>query len=154
MGSSRFAAFAAAASLACPGQTTAQAQYAIDWWTVDGGGGTSTGGVFTLRGTVGQPDATRLSGGNFTLQGGFWGVMLPRGLPPTLLTVGSLGGASMGSLVIWWPSPSAGLVLQQNPDLNPANWVDVAQTPVDDGTTKTVVVNPSGGLRFYRLHKP
>jgi hypothetical protein len=45
-------------------------------------------------------------------------------------------------------------VLQQNPDLNPANWVDVAQTPMDDGTTKTVVVNPSGGARFYRLHKP
>ena len=48
--------------------------YAIDWYTVDGGGGTSTGGNYTLSGTVGQPDAaaTPLSGGTYTLQGGFW----------------------------------------------------------------------------------
>ena len=35
----------------------AQAQYSIDWSTIDGGGGTSTGGVYTVSGTIGQPDA-------------------------------------------------------------------------------------------------
>jgi len=34
-------------------------QYALDWSTVDGGGGTSTGGVYTGTGTAGQP--TRVS---------------------------------------------------------------------------------------------
>ena len=54
--------------------TTARAQnYAIDWYTIDGGGGTSTGGVFSVSGTIGQPDAGVMSGGNFTVQGGFWG---------------------------------------------------------------------------------
>lgn len=52
----------------------AQAQsYAITWWTVDGGGGTSSGGAYTLSGTVGQPDAGVISGGDYILTGGFWG---------------------------------------------------------------------------------
>jgi len=44
----------------------------LTWSTVDGGGGTSTGGVFSLQGTIGQPDAGTLVGGSYTLQGGFW----------------------------------------------------------------------------------
>jgi hypothetical protein len=47
--------------------------YDISWWTVDGGGATfSTGGAYSLGGTIGQPDAGELSGGNYTLYGGFW----------------------------------------------------------------------------------
>jgi len=45
---------------------------ALTWWTVDGGGGTSLGGPYALSGTVGQPDAGLLSGGTYTLDGGFW----------------------------------------------------------------------------------
>jgi hypothetical protein len=30
---------------------------AIDWSTIDGGGGTCTGGVYSVSGTIGQPDA-------------------------------------------------------------------------------------------------
>lgn len=42
--------------------------------TIDNGGGTSTGGEFSLTGTIGQPDATlQLSGGSgWLLAGGFW----------------------------------------------------------------------------------
>ncbi len=47
--------------------------FAIDWYTIDGGGGTSTGGDFVLSGTIGQPDAGALTGGDFALVGGFWG---------------------------------------------------------------------------------
>ena len=54
----------------------AQAQlgdYILNWWTVDGGGGTSSGNGYTLNGTLGQPDAgTLASGGGYTLAGGFW----------------------------------------------------------------------------------
>ena len=45
----------------------------LGWATVDGGGGTSTGGAYTLQGTIGQPDAAALLGGSYTVQGGFWG---------------------------------------------------------------------------------
>jgi hypothetical protein len=51
------------------------------WFTVDGGGGMfSTGGGYTLGGTIGQPDATAaaaMTGGTFTLTGGFWAVAVP-----------------------------------------------------------------------------
>ncbi|MCC6951151.1 MAG: hypothetical protein IT433_06860 [Phycisphaerales bacterium] len=50
----------------------ALAQPTIDWYTIDGGGGTSTGGTYTLSGTIGQPDAGVMSGGTYTLSGGFW----------------------------------------------------------------------------------
>lgn len=52
---------------------TALAQFELDWHTIDGGGGTSSGGAFALSGTIGQPDAGMMSGGSFTLVGGFWG---------------------------------------------------------------------------------
>jgi hypothetical protein len=48
--------------------------YDLTWSTVDGGGYTfSSGDGYTLGGTVGQPDAGVLSGGDYTLAGGFWG---------------------------------------------------------------------------------
>ena len=46
-----------------PSSVAAQT-YALDWSTIDGGGGTSTGGVYAVSGTIGQPDAGRMSGGN------------------------------------------------------------------------------------------
>ncbi|MCP4708421.1 MAG: hypothetical protein GY869_07345, partial [Planctomycetes bacterium] len=46
--------------------------YDLTWSTIDGGGGRSTGGAFILEGTIGQPDAGLLSGGEYVLAGGFW----------------------------------------------------------------------------------
>jgi hypothetical protein len=43
-------------------------------WTVDGGGQTFIqAGGYELSGTIGQPDVATLSGGGYTLAGGFWG---------------------------------------------------------------------------------
>jgi hypothetical protein len=51
--------------------------YAIEWWTVDGGSGAaqSADGTYTLHGTVGQPDAGTLRSADdtYALTGGFWG---------------------------------------------------------------------------------
>ena len=46
--------------------------YDLSWSTVDGGGGSSSGGIFSLAGTAGQADAGVMSGSEFTLRGGFW----------------------------------------------------------------------------------
>jgi len=49
-------------------------EYDLTWSTVDGGGYTfSAGGAYSLGGTVGQPDAGILEGGDYSLAGGFWG---------------------------------------------------------------------------------
>jgi hypothetical protein len=61
---------------------TAHAQsatYAINWFTIDGGGATSSSGSgYSLSGTIGQPDAGTLSGLPYTLAGGFWAGSEPR----------------------------------------------------------------------------
>jgi len=46
--------------------------YTIDWHTIDGGGGTSSGGPYVLTGTIGQPVADYSRGGNYELLAGFW----------------------------------------------------------------------------------
>lgn len=48
---------------------------AINWWTVDGGGGQSSGGPYVLMGTAGQPDVySSASSGcsSYFLAAGFW----------------------------------------------------------------------------------
>lgn len=48
--------------------------YDLSWWSVDSGGCTArTGAGYALAGTIGQPDSDGLSGGGYTLGGGFWG---------------------------------------------------------------------------------
>ena len=66
-------AISAAAQLVAPGPID------LTWSTIDSGGGTSSGGTFTMSATIGQPEAgATMSGGAFTMAGGFWpGVTLP-----------------------------------------------------------------------------
>jgi hypothetical protein len=49
-----------------------QAQTTISRFTIDGGGGSSHGGITEINGTIGQPDAGQLSGGDIKVNGGFW----------------------------------------------------------------------------------
>jgi hypothetical protein len=47
--------------------------YSIDWYTIDGGGEMfSTGGSYELSSTIAQQDAGGMSGGTYSLTGGFW----------------------------------------------------------------------------------
>jgi hypothetical protein len=56
--------------------------YDIDWYTVDGGGEmSSAGGSYELAGTIGQADAGQMTGGSYTLNGGFWAVQTCPMLP-------------------------------------------------------------------------
>jgi len=48
------------------------ADYKIPWHTIDGGGGTSTGGPYTLTGTIGQPDTGVSSAGVYVNSAGYW----------------------------------------------------------------------------------
>ncbi len=59
--------------------STASAQtFDLGWYTIDGGGDMwTTGGNYELSGTIGQTDAGVLTGGGFTLVGGFWPAAVP-----------------------------------------------------------------------------
>ncbi len=126
--------------------------YSIDWSTIDGGGGTSTGGVYLVSGTIGQPDAGTMSGGNYTLTGGFWGIVAAVQTPgaPLLRVVHT----ATNTVVVAWPSPSTGFTLQQNSDLTSGTWSDTTTPPIVVGAEKQVIINPPAGNRFYRLYKP
>src|SRR5436190_23908160 len=86
--------------------------FVIDWFTIDGGGGTSTGGVFSLSGTIGQPDAGQMSGGNYSLDGGFWGIIAAVQTPSSPLLRIAL--TTTNTVIVAWPAPSTGFSLQQN----------------------------------------
>jgi hypothetical protein len=123
--------------------------YSIDWYKVSGGGGTSTGGVFSVSGTIGQHDAGGpMTGGNFSLTGGFWSLIAVVQTPgaPTLIATHS--GASV---IVLWPSPSTGFVLQQNSDLTTTNWTTSGYTIANDGTNNSITISPPAGNLFFRL---
>ena len=61
--------------LLLPGATAASAaesSLTMIAWTVDAGGGTSTGPAYSISGTMGQHDAGIAAGGDYTVLGGFW----------------------------------------------------------------------------------
>jgi hypothetical protein len=51
--------------------SSASGYYELTWSTIDGGGGTGSGGPYTITCTIGQPDAAWSSGGNYEVLGGF-----------------------------------------------------------------------------------
>ena len=122
--------------------------FTLDWFTLDGGGGISTGGVYSIAGTIGQPDAGPvMTGGGFSVTGGFWAlpvVVQTPGAP--LLTVIHFG---QGQARIAWTPATPGFVLQESLSLSPANWVNSPS-----GASNPVTVPASLPAKFYRLHKP
>jgi hypothetical protein len=126
--------------------------YVINWSTIDGGGGTSTGGVYSVAGTVGQPDAGRMSGEQFTLDGGFWGIIAAIQTPgaPTLRIY-----HTNGVVAVAWARPTEGWVLEATNAMPAAivGWPRVA-LPYQTNATDCVVTDTRPvGNKFYRLRK-
>jgi hypothetical protein len=122
--------------------------YSVDWFTIDGGGGTSTGGVYSVSGTIGQADAgATMTNGQYSVTGGFWALPLAIQVSgaPTLTIV----PATPGQALISWSPNTQGFVLQETVILSPTNWVNSAS-----GSTNPVVVPATLPTKFYRLVKP
>lgn len=125
--------------------------YSIGWSKIAGGGGTSTGGNYSLVGTIGQHDAGKMAGGNYSLEGGFLsGIVLVQTAGAPRLSI-QISGANA---VISWPvADSTGYVLQEGAALTPASWANSGTVVNTNGGQKSVTV-PATGTRFYRLIKP
>ena len=130
----------------------ALAQYSIDWYKIAGGGGTSTGGVYSVSGAIGQPDAGgAMTGGNYSLTGGFWSliaVVQTAGSPT--LTVSHSGS----SVIVSWPNTGS-FTLQQNSNLTAtANWTTSGYSiSTSNGTSSIIITGPTRSL-FFRLANP
>ena len=122
--------------------------YSINWSTMDGGGGSSTGGVYSVSGTIGQPDAGGpLTNGQYSITGGFWA------LPVAVQSVGApilviVPSASSTATISWTPA-TPGFVLQETLSLAPTNWMNSVS-----GATNPVTVPAVLPAKFYRLFKP
>lgn len=67
----------------------------------------------------------------------------------------SIGRTMSGDVAVSWPSVWTDYVLQQNGDgVSSLNWSNVTSNIQDDGTTRTLILNPTSGNRFYRLASP
>jgi len=123
-------------------------QYSIDWSKVAGGGGTSTGGVYSVSGTIGQHDAGGpLTGGNYSLTGGFWALISVVETPgaPTLYI-----SHSGNTVTVYWQDV-AGWSLQQNANLALVNnWSVNSSWTTSNGTNYLTITPPTGNL-FFRL---
>ena len=145
-----FCTLAALWLVASAGSLCAQ-PYAIDWYKVAGGGGTSTNGQYQVSGTIGQSDAGGpMTNGNYSLTGGFWSlisVMQTSGAPTLYI---SLSG---GAVTIYWQNVS-GWTLQQNNNLSlPSGWSASGGVTVSNGTNYLNLASPAGNL-FFRLNHP
>ena len=127
--------------------------YTIDWYKVSGGGGTSTGGVYAVSGTIGQHDAGGpMTGGSYSLTGGFWSLITVVQTPGApLLTI--TFNLQLSTINVSWPSPSTGWTLQQNSDLTAASW-STSSDISDNGTNKSITITSPTGNLFFRLKQP
>ena len=126
--------------------------YSIDWYKVSGGGGTSTGGVYSVSGTIGQPDASgAMSGGNYSVTGGFWSlinVVQTPGLPNLVI---ARNGTN--SVKVLWPDAATNTyTLQQTPSLGVGNnWTTSGFTITNASGTNFITITPPVGNLFFRL---
>jgi hypothetical protein len=126
-------------------------QFDLSWSTIDNGGGASSGGQFTITGTAGQPDAsTPLTGGQFSLTGGFWSFLSVVQMPGAPLLKIKLVGTNA---VVSWPLSAAGFVLQETSNLKSGSWSTTPQSVVDTATEHTVTVPAQGVVKVFRLKK-
>lgn len=126
--------------------------YSISWYKVAGGGGTSTGGTYSLSGTIGQPDAGHMAGGNYTIDGGFWGIFAAvqtPGSPQLSIT------SAIPHVIVSWPASSGSFRLLQNTVLNNTNWTVVTNPVVVSNSFNTVTLTATNGTTlFFRLISP
>lgn len=128
-------------------------QYAVPWHRIAGGGGMrSTGGAYTLSGTIGQPDAgAQMAGGNHSLTGGFWAVYA---VPARSAPVLSISLTDNKMVMLSWPSPSTGDNLEVTSNVAASSWVPSPASVIDNGTIKYILIDRPTGRLFFRLKKP
>ncbi len=149
------AAVVATALLLSAASSALSQNYSIDWSTIDGGGGTSSGGSYSVSGTIGQPDAGAMSGGAYTLLGGFWSAIQAIQTPGApLLSVETLPN---GTVRVFWPSSATGFVLDQATALAIAptvtSWTPTASPYQTNASQISIITAPSPAQKYYRLRK-
>jgi len=122
--------------------------YSIDWYKIAGGGGTSIGGVYQVSGTIGQPDASSaMSGGNYSLTGGFWALYAVQTPGAPMLFITRSGSA----VTVFWENVSGWNLVQSGNLATPlGSWSASSGITTSSGTNYLNLTNPQANL-FFRL---
>jgi Immunoglobulin I-set domain/Immunoglobulin domain len=106
--------------------------YSVDWFTVAGGGGTSTGSIYSVSGTFGQPDAGQpMAGSGYSVTSGFWSLYAPVG--PVLVTT-----PPTNTLAVAGSSPVLSVTLSGTPPFS-LQWY-FNGTPLSNATNATLTL--------------
>jgi len=107
--------------------------------------------VYSVNGTIGQHDAGGpLTGGSYSLTGGFWSsisVVQTPGAPSLVIAL----NPQLSAVTISWPSSSDSFTLQTNGNLATPNWVDYGGQVNSDQGINSITVSPTAGNLFFRL---
>ena len=124
-------------------------EFQLDWFTLAGGGSLSSGGNYSLVGNIGQSAVNMISGGDYSIDGGFWSGVF-------VLSRLSIRFGSANTIILSWLNLSIVFVLQQTANMNApgGGWTDVAQTPVVNGFNKQVTLPATGRFCLFRLVLP
>jgi hypothetical protein len=142
------------AVLVLPSALHAQS-YSINWYTIGGGGGssagTSGGTTYSVSGTIGQPATATMSGGNYSLTGGFWSILAVFQTPGSPILSITRSGTEA---IISWSSSATGFVLQKSSTLLSNSWSASTATRTTNSTTISVTVPVTSGYQYFRLINP
>jgi hypothetical protein len=130
--------------------------YSIAWYKIGGGGGMSAGtngsGVYSVTGTIGQPDAGgAMTGGSYSLTGGFWSIIAA--VPTAGLPNLTIQYVKPGSVMVSWPDTGS-YTLQQNGNLATTNWTASGYSITTANGSNSITITPSTGTLFIRLSSP
>ena len=123
--------------------------YSIPWSRIAGGGGSSSGGIYSLNGTIGQAEAgPAMTGGTYALTGGFWSMIAAvqtAGLPQLTIT------ASGRNVTLSWPATGT-YSLQQTPAVSGnVTWTASSYSVTTTNGINSVTLTAPTGTLFFRL---
>jgi hypothetical protein len=130
--------------------SSARAQnYSIDRFAINGGGGTSTAGRYSVAGAIGDYESSLpMIGDSYRLESGFGLPLQTPGGPMLFIT------RSSNNALLFWSANRSDYLLQHNTRVNITNgWSELPFTPVSVNGFYYVTNVIAPGSDFYRLHR-
>jgi hypothetical protein len=129
--------------------------YSINWHTISGGGGSSSGvsgtNTYTVNGTIGQPATLVMSGGIYSITGGFWSIIATVPTPGAPVLSAKRSGTRV---IVSWNASASGYALQQSTSLLPGSWTASSATLTTNNGIISVTIPATIGYQYFRLLNP